>query len=33
MTLTTSRFIGHEQDRGIVQFSMQDGTREIPCAI
>jgi len=33
MTLTTSRFIGHEQDRGIVQFSMQDGTREIACAI
>lgn len=33
MTLTSGRFVGHEQDRGIVQFSMQDGTREIPCAI
>ena len=33
MTLTTSRFIGHDQDRGIVQFSMQDGTKEIACAI
>lgn len=33
MTLTSARFVGHEQDRGIVQFSMQDGAREIPCAI
>ena len=33
MTLTTSRFIGHDQDRGIVQFSMQDGAKEIACAI
>jgi hypothetical protein len=33
MTLTTSRFIGHDQDRGIVQFSMQDGPKEIACAI
>ncbi|QQO33903.1 DUF1488 domain-containing protein [Bradyrhizobium diazoefficiens] len=33
MTLTSGRFVGHEQDRGIVQFSMQDGAREIPCAI
>ncbi|UPK35462.1 DUF1488 domain-containing protein [Bradyrhizobium sp. 186] len=33
MTLTSCRFIGHEQDRGIVQFSMQDGTKEIACAI
>ena len=33
MPLTTGRFITHEQDRGIVQFSMQDGPREIPCAI
>lgn len=33
MTLTSGRFVGHEQDRGIVQFSMQDGTREIACAI
>ena len=33
MTLTSGRFIGHEQDRGIVQFSMQDGAKEIPCAI
>src|SRR3569833_443901 len=33
MTLTSGRYIGHEQDRGIVQFSMQDGAKEIPCAI
>ncbi|QPF92308.1 DUF1488 family protein [Bradyrhizobium commune] len=33
MTLTSGRFVGHEQDRGIVQFSMQDGSREIACAI
>ncbi|MGY3287748.1 hypothetical protein ACVWWP_000815 [Bradyrhizobium sp. LM3.6] len=33
MTLTSSRFIGHEQDRGIVQFSMQDGAKQIACAI
>lgn len=33
MTLTSGRYIGHEQDRGIVQFSMQDGAREIACAI
>ncbi|QQN64758.1 DUF1488 domain-containing protein [Bradyrhizobium diazoefficiens] len=33
MTITSGRFIGHEQDRGIIQFSMQDGSREIPCAI
>jgi hypothetical protein len=33
MTLTGGRFIGHEQDRGIVQFSMQDGAKEIACAI
>lgn len=33
MTLTSGRFVGHEQDRGIVQFSMQDGAREVPCAI
>lgn len=33
MTLTSGRFVGHEQDRGIVQFSMQDGAREIACAI
>ena len=33
MTLTSGRFIGHEQDRSIVQFSMQDGAKEIPCAI
>ena len=33
MPLTSGRFIGHEQDRGIVQFSMQDGPKEIPCAI
>ena len=33
MTLTSGRFIGHEQDRGIVQFSMHDGAKEIPCAI
>ena len=33
MTLTSGRFIGHDQDRGIVQFSMQDGAREFACAI
>ena len=33
MTLTSSRFIAHDQDRGIVQFSMQDGGKEIACAI
>ena len=33
MMLTTGRYIGHEQDRGIVQFSMQDGAHEVPCAI
>ncbi len=33
MTLTSSRFVGHDQDRGIVQFSMQDGGKEIACAI
>lgn len=33
MTLTTSRFIAHDQDRGIVQFSMQDGPKEFACAI
>ena len=33
MTLTSGRFIGHEQDRGIIQFSMLDGPIEIPCAI
>ena len=33
MPLTASRFIAYDQDRGIVQFSLQDGTREIACAI
>ena len=33
MMLTSGRYIGHEQDRGIVQFSMQDGPHEVPCAI
>ncbi|MBR0691578.1 DUF1488 family protein [Bradyrhizobium manausense] len=33
MPLTSGRFIGHEQDRGIIQFSMHDGPKEIPCAI
>ncbi|MBR1130423.1 DUF1488 domain-containing protein [Bradyrhizobium iriomotense] len=33
MTLTSGRYIGYEQDRGIVQFLMQDGAKEIPCAI
>jgi len=33
MTLTSGRLIGYEQDRGIIQFSMHDGTKEIPCAI
>ncbi|PSO19398.1 MULTISPECIES: DUF1488 family protein [Bradyrhizobium] len=33
MTLTASRFIAHDQDRGIVQFSMQDGPKEFACAI
>ena len=33
MTLTRGRLIGYEFDRMIVQFSMLDGQREIPCAI
>jgi hypothetical protein len=31
MTLTSGRYIGHEYDRVIVLFSMQDGGKEIPC--
>ncbi|WP_298268480.1 DUF1488 domain-containing protein [uncultured Bradyrhizobium sp.] len=33
MTLTSGRYIGHEYDRMIVLFSMQDGAKEVPCAI
>ena len=33
MTLTRGRLIGYEFDRMIVQFSMLDGQKEIPCAI
>lgn len=33
MTLTSGRYIGLEYDRVIVLFSMQDGPREIGCAI
>ena len=33
MQLTSGRYIGREYDRMIVLFSMQDGGREIPCAI
>lgn len=33
MKLTPGHFIAHEQDRGIVRFSMQDGPHEILCAI
>lgn len=33
MTLMRGRFIGYEYDRMIVQFSMLDGQREVPCAI
>jgi Protein of unknown function (DUF1488) len=33
MTLTSGHYIGHEYDRMIVLFSMQDGGKEIPCAI
>ncbi|WP_061019980.1 DUF1488 domain-containing protein [Bradyrhizobium sp. CCH5-F6] len=33
MTLTSGRYIGHEHDRMIVLFSMQDDGKEIPCAI
>ena len=33
MMLTRGNFINHEYDRMIVRFSMQDGAREIPCAI
>lgn len=33
MTLTSGRYLGHEYDRMIVQFSMHDGATEIPCAI
>jgi hypothetical protein len=32
-SLTSGRFIGREQDRGIVQFAKHDGAKEIPCAI
>ncbi len=33
MTLTRGRLIGYEFDRMVVQFSMLDGQREIPCAV
>ncbi|MBR0825230.1 DUF1488 domain-containing protein [Bradyrhizobium manausense] len=33
MTLTSGHYIGHEDDRMIVVFSMRDGGEEIPCAI
>jgi len=33
MTLTRGRLIGYEFDRMVVQFSMLDGQKEIPCAI
>ena len=33
MSLTSGRYIGHEYDRMIVLFSMQDGAKEIPCAV
>ena len=33
MMLTRGRFIGYEFDRMIVQFSMLDGEKEIPCAV
>ncbi|MGL9619554.1 DUF1488 family protein [Bradyrhizobium sp. U531] len=33
MSLTSGRYIGLEYDRMIVLFSMQDGSREIGCAI
>jgi uncharacterized protein DUF1488 len=33
MTLTSGRYVGHEYDRMIVLFSMQDGGNEVPCAI
>ena len=33
MSLTSGRYIGLEHDRMIVLFSMQDGPREIGCAI
>ena len=33
MTLTRGRFIGYEFDKMVVQFSMLDGEREVPCAV
>ncbi|MGY8683902.1 DUF1488 domain-containing protein [Bradyrhizobium sp. UFLA05-153] len=33
MTLTSGRYLGLEYDRMIVLFSMQDGEKEIPCAV
>ena len=33
MTLQTGRIRGFEQDRGVMLFSMMDGTAEVACAV
>ena len=33
MALTQARFISYEYDRMVVQFSMRDGEKVVPCAI
>ena len=33
MTLQTGSVRGFEQDRGVMLFSMMDGTREVACAV
>jgi hypothetical protein len=33
MTLQTGRVRGFEQDRGVMLFSMMDGTKEVACAV
>jgi hypothetical protein len=33
MTLQTGRIRGFEQDRGVMLFSMMDGTKEVACAV
>jgi Protein of unknown function (DUF1488) len=33
MTLQTGNVRGFEQDRGVMLFSMMDGTREVACAV
>ena len=33
MSLQTGKVIGFEQDRGVMLFSMMDGTKEVACAV